>query len=266
MPLAAANPGLARALDGIAIDSIEREHYADLLHNGAFRQSLLCRSERTPLGEPDLSLLDRFHAVTYLRPESPPVELAQGVPARFVSSGVATLETADPFLKAALVVLAERSPEAVAVGELVRSLSLREAGAPGELVPRLGKGLMLAYATRLVELFDHPPACAARPGERPVASPLARLQAARPSGPITTLHHLDARLTDPLARHVLARLDGTRDLEALARESAEVLAAKGLMRDGEGKVVTDAARVRAMVDEAIGAVLEGLARSALLTA
>jgi hypothetical protein len=91
--------------------------------------------------------------------------------------------------------------------------------------------LLRAAAASLVQLHTHAPGVARRPGERPHASPLARLQAARGDEQVTSLHHRNVRLEDPLAAFLLTRLDGTRDRPALLAdvrafvESAEDVAA-----------------------------------------
>jgi hypothetical protein len=58
---------------------------------------------------------------------------------------------------------------------------------------------------------------AAKAGERPVASPLARWQAAR-TGQVTGLRHTPVTLETDLERDFLKLLDGTRDREALRKE------------------------------------------------
>jgi hypothetical protein len=56
----------------------------------------------------------------------------------------------------------------------------------------------------------------------PVASALARSQARR-GILITTAGHVTVELQDEVARRLIALLDGTRDVPALARELAPVL-------------------------------------------
>jgi hypothetical protein len=67
---------------------------------------------------------------------------------------------------------------------------------------------------------------ALEPGERPTASPLARLQARRADPPlVSTLLHTAVRIDDALGRYALELLDGTRDrsavLTALRRRARE---------------------------------------------
>src|SRR5207237_5225603 len=99
-----------------------------------------------------------------------------------------TLGTTDPIVKAALVCLAEAWPGAVAFEEVLRRARrrLEAAGDP----PRepsdedrflVGKAALTAYAggsDNLMELWLRPPQFTTTVSERPVASPLARLQAA----------------------------------------------------------------------------------------
>ncbi len=80
----------------------------------------------------------------------------------------------------------------------------------------LAEILFEAYAAGLVELHTFMPALALEPGERPTASPLARLQASREARPlVSTLLHTPVLVEDPLGRYALQLLDGTRDRMAL---------------------------------------------------
>ena len=264
-PVTTVDPGIVRALEGIAGDRFEREQYLDFLRFRSFRQSLFCRSGRTPLAEPDLSVLDRLHAVTLVCPRTTPVDLRASVAVEFVSPRGAILETGDPVLKAALAHLWDRSPEAVSFAELSRLPSFPRSGSAEEDLGRLRRSLLGAYADRFVDLLEHVPAYVRRPGDRPAASPLARRQAGRRCSQVTSLLHRNLIL-EGIPLLVLSRLDGTRDAETLARETTEVIVSEVLLRDPAGKGVTDPSIVRPLVDEAMGPILEGLAMGALLTA
>jgi SAM-dependent methyltransferase len=74
-----------------------------------------------------------------------------------------------------------------------------------------------AYLTHQIELHVWLPALAAQPSERPVASALARVQAAAGTR-ITTLQHRTVEVPDDLGRRLITLLDGTRDRAALIRE------------------------------------------------
>jgi hypothetical protein len=68
----------------------------------------------------------------------------------------------------------------------------------------------------IVNLHVHPPSLATRAGERPCASPLARLQARAGQEQVTSLLQTRVRLADPNALRLLALLDGSRQRAELA--------------------------------------------------
>ena len=72
-----------------------------------------------------------------------------------------------------------------------------------------------AYMWGIVDLHVHPPALTIRASDRPVASPLARLQA-RTRDNVTTLLHTQVGIADVNALRLLPLVDGTRDRAALA--------------------------------------------------
>jgi hypothetical protein len=114
----------------------------------------------------------------------------------------ATLTTDHEGVKRALVRLGEVWPDAVAVAEL------------GDGVE---EPLLRAYAANLVQLHVWAPRLATAPSERPVASALARHQAAEGTR-VTTLRHTSVEVPDDLGRRLITLLDGTRDRAALVRE------------------------------------------------
>ena len=91
-----------------------------------------------------------------------------------------------------------------------------------------------------------------------------RLQAAEAGLAVTSLLHREIVIENGVVHLVLARLDGTRDVAALAREAAEAVVSGGLMTDEDGRTVTDLPRVLAAVEEAMGGILDGAAGSSLL--
>jgi len=109
-------------------------------------------------------------------------------------------------------------------------------------------------------------AFATKPGRMPVASPLVRFQARGPGLGVTSLLHREIVIEDGLTHLVLALMDGTRDVEALALGAAGAVIAGGLLKGEDGSPVTDRTRVLAVVEEAMGRILDGAARNALLTA
>jgi len=185
-------------LSDTATGIVEREQHLDFLKGRAFRQTLLCRSGL----EVDRGL--RSAEIAGLYAACPATATARGSEIEFRAprSG---LRTAHPAAIAVLNALIESWPRAVAVPEL-----------PGD--PREVEDiLMSAFTAGMVKLYADPPAFETTPGERPVASPLARLQAGA-GETVTTLLHTSVEIRDPVARRLLVLLDGTRDRAALVEE------------------------------------------------
>ena len=184
----------ASVLPATVDDPIEREQYLDFFKGRMFRQTLLC------------------HADAELVAGGPEVVrgMLAATPAQQVSGGEfrgplgATLTTDHEALKAALVRLGEAWPAALPVAELGDD-------------PAVAEMLRRAYAANLVRLHVWAPELATTPSERPVASALARLQAAERTR-VTTLRHTSVEVGDELGRRLIALLDGTRDRAALAAD------------------------------------------------
>jgi SAM-dependent methyltransferase len=180
-------------------DPIAREQYLDFFKARMFRQTLLSQTgiERR---EPGPAVVRGMLAAT---PARPATTVGPG-PVEFQGPHGATLTTDHDALKSALVRLGEAWPRALAVAELTDDDAVCQA-------------LLRAYAINLVQLHVWAPALAAAPSERPVASALARLQAARGTR-VTNLRHASVEVPDELGRRLITLLDGTRDRAALLRE------------------------------------------------
>ena len=98
----------------------------------------------------------------------------------------------------------------------------------------------------------------------PVASPLARCQAAAGSQ-VTSLRHEMVTLGE-FERHLLLHLDGKHDRRELGDLLADLVAAGVLQAQRDGRPVRDRAEVRPLVAQALDEQLLGLARAALLVA
>lgn len=195
---------VAAALEQLPDDVVLREQYMDFIRNRMFRQTLLCHAEA------ELARMIGPEALAALWIASPVRLAADGV--TFHGPRGSSMRTHDPLVRRALTTIGESWPQAVAFADLAERSEDRR---------RLGGVLLRAAAAALVQLHTHPPRVARRPGSRPVASALARLQAARGDEVVTTLRHGSVRIEDPLAAFLLTRVDGTRDRAALLREVRE---------------------------------------------
>ena len=97
---------------------------------------------------------------------------------------------------------------------------------------------------------------------QPVASPLARLQAANVAR-VTNLRRRSVDLAD-FERAVLLLLDGTRDLDAVTEALVGQVHSGGSQLRREGKAVRDPRAIRKAFGGEIAAVVRRFATSALL--
>ena len=189
---------------------------------------------------------------TGVKPVSPAPDVVSDAPEQFRRpEGIETVTTNNPLTKAALVTLYEaqcRSLPFQALWDKVRSrLGARFDEIAGEEEGRrdLGESLLRCFGSGLLDFHVHPPRFASEPGERPVASPLARLQA-ETEETVTNLRGRAVQLDD-FHGLILQRLDGTRDLSQLAEEIKSLFLAGDFTIEQGGQPVQDPAMIEAMI-------------------
>lgn len=275
----AANVALApetrRRLDELAPDILTKEQYVDFLCNRSFRETLVCRANLQPDYLLRAERLLPLHVAAPLRPTSAAPDLASARPLDFkgLVDGI-QLMSSIPVVKAALTILGEMWPQAAPLtalsGMARQRLGLRPvAGADAQRQDQmdLASTLMGAYVGAgdyLVTLYRSPPLFANHVSERPVASPLARFQAAN-GLPITNLRHGTATL-DPFDLQLLPLLDGTRDRPALLQELVRRIEQGALNISVQSGPVRDAATAQVLISSALDQHLPQLAKAAVLRA
>ena len=257
-------------INQIADSRVAKEQYLDFLKCRSFRQTLLVQAGQQIDFEVQPERLARLFIASPLRPPDGPVDVDSPETVVFSGPKKSSLSTDGPLIKAALVRLGTAWPQAIAFADLLaqaRALLPERARQADELQAEarvVAETLLKAYAGGLVELHSCPPRLAAVPGERPLASPLARVQA-ETGRHVTNLRHHNILVQDEMGLALLRLLDGTRDRTALIGAlsgMAEVERTAGRDEAPAG----DADTVR----EALGAQLENnlasLGRMALLAA
>jgi methyltransferase-like protein/SAM-dependent methyltransferase len=220
-------PEIESTLRALSADIVHLEQYFDFLRNRTFRQTLLCRRGAGVNYCLDVGRLHGLYVASAARCLTPRPDLHLTAEEHFTSPRGATVKSVDPLAKAALVHLAEVWPRAVRFDDLCLAARARLNGGGGDAraegkasedVAVVGQCLLTCYLTGpddLVYLGTHAPRFAADLGDQPLASPLARLQAAA-SDRATNLRHQTMPL-DEFSREVLLRLDGRHDRAALLR-------------------------------------------------
>jgi hypothetical protein len=179
-------------------DWVKFEQLLDFTDMRPFRWSLFCRAGEKiqRIATPDRVV--GLYASADLAPAPGPGKKAFAFRAK---SGV-EFETDDPVLGGLLERLA--SEPAVRLDEYSDS-------------PAVVEAVLRLFVNTAVTLATAPPVYIRAPGERPLASPLARAQARRGEEVLAALHHKPVRMIDPFWNSFLQQLDGTHDHEELAQ-------------------------------------------------
>ena len=200
-------------------DSIAAEQYRDFVRNRAFRRTLLCH-QGIPLNRGlDAAHMDRLFVAGSIRSTTPNAD-ANAIEV-FAGQKKSEVETNRPLMKAALRRIGAAWPDYVPVPELIAG-ARRDAGREGEGsagndATELCGALLQAGIAGVLDVHAFRPSLVLNPGERPVASKLARMQATEGSR-VSTCFHTIVQMEDGLSRLMLQLTDGTRDRAALVQD------------------------------------------------
>jgi SAM-dependent methyltransferase len=187
-------------------DVVRKEQYLDFIKGRRFRQTLLCRRETGLHRSPRPEQLMAMYFASPASPISAAPEFQAGVWEEFRGPRGAAMRTGDRQVKRALMWLHGVWPQSMQFADLLTE-------AEGDAGP-LAEALLQAYSAGLLEVNVRPSQFKAEAGDRPVASPLARLQA-EDGSMVTTLRHTTEELADDVDRCLVMLLDGSLGRSAL---------------------------------------------------
>lgn len=224
-------------------DRLQREQYLDYLKGRRFRQTLLCRADAPMHDVAGAAMARNLSAVGHLRTddaEGGALDLAEGVAARFHSGDGAMLTTDHPVIKAALAMVGNAFPAALAF-DAVLADAREAARSPASLEDDAGvlaDTWIAAFGLGLLTLHCDPPAFARQAGPTPRANALARMQVEAGADLVTSLRPSMIRIDSALALELIRLLDGRRDRGRLLHDLAARMAAlpvEGDAADGKGE-------------------------------
>jgi SAM-dependent methyltransferase len=252
------SPEACATLERLAGDLVQAEQYLDFVRFRTFRRTLLCHAG-VPLRRPPApQALEGLYLSSLLRPVSDQLDVTGETREEFRTPEGSKLATNHPLLKAALVRLAEAGERRLAFADLWAAV-----GAPaGVDRSALAELLLQCYLAGLVNVHAFPPHFAREPAERPVGSPLARLQAEIRDS-VTDLCHHRVRI-NPFEGLVLRQLDGTRDRAVVLDALVDAVKRGEFTLAWEGRPVREDREARALMGEALETTLQRLACAALL--
>jgi methyltransferase-like protein len=254
-------------------DLLDREELFDFIHARTFRRTLLCHDEVRLCRDPGPHSIGEMLIGGHAQPVASANDSPSSAVEEFREMGTeSTLRTENPLVKAVLHALHDVGPRAVSLATLSRAIgargshSLASAAASREPDPaRLAEAVWACFLGSLVELYTHVPRFVVEVSERPIASPVARFQAAQGETRLASLRHRDVELT-PLPRLILMHLDGTRDRSALLALLEERLAQGELTFRQPGPTPPDPIQIRLHLAEMLENSLRALAKKAFLIA
>jgi methyltransferase-like protein len=250
-------PEIATGLRERSTNAIEFEQYLDFVINRRFRQSVFCRrgAQRRPGTNPDA--LEKLYFA-----------------ARPTANSAAAAAQDGPLLQAAIRHLHQVWPRSVPFDSLVQAARTQmsaRANPPAVSMTHhaedLKAGLIRCYNQKRVELSTLPPMFVLSVNDKPIASPLARMQA-QTGNTVTNLRHEAGQLND-FGREVLSLLDGSHDRPAIvAKLMPAVESGRIVLKQADPKASPGEAAAQSAVREAVEVTLEDclkkIARFALL--
>jgi len=257
------DPEVVNTLRQLSDNPIHWEQYLDFLRNMTFRRTLLCHAEVELAKTPNLDALPLLWLTARARPENETPNSAPDSKEEFSTTEGVKLRTNHPLIKTTLRMLYEIWPESLSFESL--AAKLRSGLAPLEInAKELAEVMLQCYVGQFVELHRFVPRFTAEASERPIASPLARLQAGV-GGHLTNLRHMSVDVYD-LDRMVLSLLDGTRDLPRLLDAVEKAMANGELQLQHDGPAPPEGVHVRGILEREVPGILQRLAKNALLVA
>lgn len=123
--------------------------------------------------------------------------------------------------------------------------------------------LFVCYRAGLVELHSWKPQLTPKPGNKPLASPLARLQSVE-GDLITTLRHDQVWMRQEVNRKLLQLLDGTRDRSMILYDLERELLPDQTVEAADPQKERDTRNIIDRLKTDLHRCLEGFARLGLL--
>lgn len=205
-----------------ADDVVTREQYQDFIDGNGFRRTLLCHAEVALRRDIDPLSIRNYRLIGVETPDAP-----KGTDKEAPKTAKPQFESQHAGVNAALHHLHAHWPQAFSFAEL-------DGGTNDDM---LARELYRAFCSGDIDLQLHAPPGTATLSQRPLASLLARRQAAAGASSVTSMHHRQVNLQDPTARQLLILLDGTRTLDDVARDLQEFADARPVAPPTEEEVV-----------------------------
>ncbi|SPP91600.1 hypothetical protein [Bradyrhizobium vignae] len=193
-----------------------RDQYQDFIDGFGFRRTLLCHGDVPLQRKIDMDFVRRFHLLSSTEPVAPDFCLADTSELEFKTQEGSSLRVSHPLLKSAYLTLGRAWPSTLTFDELVdeatRQLDPQLPSA--EDVQLLVEAMFVLACSGEVGFFLSRPKLTRHVSDRPLASPVARMQS-QSDTMVTNMLHQTVRLEDERGCQALQLLDGSRSFDEL---------------------------------------------------
>lgn len=256
-------PEVAETLGHLSAgDAIQKEQYLDFIKGRRFRQTLLCHEGIALDRELNADRLKGFYFASSVAAVSGKPDLESHSEEEFRTRKGTSVKVPHPVAKVILAELGRAWPAWIHFDELLERVRAHRSEAHAGL---LGEILLAGYGSGIVEVHTLKPPFTCKVSERPVASPLVRMQA-QTGSLVMNLAHDSVNIGDALSRRLLTLLDGTRDREGILAELIRTVLAGEAPLVKDDVPVTDEEKVAGVLQEDLDSNLAGLANCALFVA
>jgi methyltransferase-like protein len=266
-------PQVQETLAKVGRNIVQMEQYMDFLRNRMFRMTLLTRKDAKLTRNINPMILREFHFGGVARAVKEEINIQAGEKEEFRMNSGVTFTSDSALVKVILFALQKANPNHVPFASLMAEVrsklnagaaAVREAGVELREEAVVTQQLLLLYSKGLIDLIAIPHLPVAAGADKPLkATALMRFQALNEGRHVTNLRHVSVRV-DAFSRHVLALLDGTRDLNAVVEGMATKVNAGVFTVQDSGQPITDPDRLRAVLAPRVASVIDQLIKLAFL--
>lgn len=248
------HPELRARVRAMVSDPVAEEELIDLIAYRQLRAAVFARDDApfAPAAGPEL--LDEARIASVVRATSDPFDPSPGIEETFVGPRGTEVRISSSLAKIAMLVFARDYPRAYRLSEVcaiaARLLAEQRIAPEPDAKAKLRAGLFDLWRHLEVEVRLDAPELCTQPGVRPVASELARYEAACRPALTTPLH--TALPIESIDRAIIRRLDGTRDRGELARALLAAIESGELELEG---APCGAVRIAPLLEQRIEATL-----------
>ncbi len=199
-------------------DRLMREQYMDFIHGRRFRQTILCRAGHDLDLEVTPDRMERMLISSWAKPAQAVSDIHKAEKVEFRRGQATPTICSEPMSKAVFLALGEAYPRGLRFSELrkdvCRRLEKDAEALTAEDDAKMIRIIVSGFANDVIELHVHQSEYCTKVSERPVANPVARLQAEYGTT-IFTMNLMSFAVQEGLFRTVVTLLDGTRDFQGL---------------------------------------------------